>query len=139
MKKLIFGLIMIIIIVAVIYSNQLLHLRTIDRIDVELDGVFHTADDAQMVEILNDFNNSIMFSDKGSDPWTCGVDEEIYCVYFYNRNDLIYKFAPVLDGCSSFECCYNAYGRENFYVSCEKAKKIVDMLTGNPYFISRYQ
>ena len=139
MKKLIFGLIMIIIIVAVIYSNQLLHLRTIDRIDVKFDGVFQTANDIQMSEILNDCNNSIMFSDQGSEPWTCGVDDEIYCVYFYYKNELIYAFAPVLDGCSSFECCYNAYGQDNFYINCEKAKKVVDILTGNPYYILRYK
>ena len=132
-------LIVLFIIVAVFYSTRLFHPSEIDRIVVEFDGECKTVSSIQMSEIINDFNNSIKYSDGGSEPWTCGIDEESYNVCFYSNDELIYKFAPVLDGCSSFECCYNAYGQSDFFINCRKSKKIVDILTGNPYLMSRYE
>lgn len=128
-----------IVIVVVFYSTRVLHLYGINRIVVELDGVCKIASVDQVSQIVKDFNNSIKYSDSGSEPWTCGIDEESYSVWFYSNDELMYKFAPVLDSCSSFECCYNAHGQSDFYVSCEKAKIMVDMLTGNPYLMSRYR
>ena len=131
-------LLVIVVIAMVFYSTRLFHPSSIDCIVVELDGVCKTASWDQMLEILKDFNNSIKYPDGGSEPWTCGIDEERYNVCFYNNGELIYKFAPVLDGCPKFECCYNAYGQTSFFVCCDKARVIVDILTENPYLMSRW-
>lgn len=133
------SVLVLVIIAAVFYSTRLFHPSGIDRIVVVYQGECKPASGEQMSEILKDFQNSIKYSDSGSEPWTCGIDEESYNVCFYCDDELIYKFAPVLDGCSSFECCYNAYGQSDFFISCKRAKKIVDILTENPHLISRYE
>ena len=141
MKKRIGWLVLVLLTIAIaimFYSTKLFHPKNINRIVVELDGVQKEADNTQISGILKDFSNSIKFPDSGSEPWSCGVDEDRYCVYLYYNNDLLYRFAPVMDGCSSFECCYNAYGHDDFFISCEKAKRIVDLITENPYLMSRY-
>ena len=140
-KRLIIGLVAAltaIIAIVVFYNTMLFHPdKKVNRIEVELDGVRSTADKMQMAEILKDFNNSFKFSDGGSEPWTCGIDEEKFAVFLYCDDELLYKFAPVIDGCASFECFYNAFGRDNFFIGCEQAKKTVTLMTGNPYLISQ--